>query len=148
MGEKKKRVLIVDDEPAWALALKFVLQEEGYEVRIRDTIEEAREAIWKAPPDFIVLDTVFPNNPGAGVEFLRELKAMPSPICDIPVIMYTVRGEAEIECACLEAGAEAFIRKMAASEEIVGVMRQLEKGKPSVRVSPSVGRGTRMKSVP
>ena len=69
-------------------------------------------------------------NPWAGVDFLKELKSDDNPTKSIPVVMVTVRGELEIEEECLKSGAVAYMRKMAATEEIIEVVRK-QIGAPS-----------------
>jgi len=124
-------VLIVDDEPRMTRPVDRLLRRHGCESIICPTIYEARTYIQETPPDLIILDIKFPGNDRAGVEFLAELKSDDNPARDIPVVMLTVRGEPEIEQECLELGAAAYIRKMAATKEIIGVVEKCLGLKPN-----------------
>lgn len=117
-------ILLVDDEPRITRTVERVLRRHGCEPIICPTIDEARAYIQESPPDLIILDIMFPESDRAGIEFLAELKSENSPAKDIPVVMLTVRGEPEVERECRELGAADYIRKMAATKEIISVVEK------------------------
>lgn len=124
-------ILIVENEPKMALPVKRVLRRHGCDPVLCSTIDKAREYIQKSRPKLIILDIMFSNNDPAGINFLSELKNEDNPARNIPVVMLTVLGEPEIEQECLDLGAAAYIRKMAMTKDLIGVVEDclgLEQG--------------------
>ena len=83
-----KKILIVDDEPQLALAVKIRLQSRGYEVTTVPDGQQALEAVNRSTPDLVLLDVLMPVMDG--YSFLRELNAVTGRGA-IPVIMLTSR---------------------------------------------------------
>ena len=80
--EKRKRILLVDDEEGIQLLYREEFEEEGYEVESAMNGEEALEKFRNNPPDLVILDI---NMPGMnGIEVLRQMKEMHP---DLPVIL-------------------------------------------------------------
>ena len=77
-------LLIVDAEINTRLQYKDEFQNEGYEVTVAETTEEAMEKIHQSKPDIITLDFKFPAT--EGIKFLRKIKQEES---DIPVVLYS-----------------------------------------------------------
>jgi signal transduction histidine kinase len=115
-------VLIVDDNPADRALFRTILSRAGY------TVYEAsrgREALAKAQelrPHAIVLDVNLPDIDGNTV--CRQLRADPK-LAGIPVLMLTVRGNEADVLAGLEAGADDYVPKDAASEIVLARVRRL-----------------------
>ncbi len=68
------RILIVDDDAELASTLGGVLESEGYEVGTIETLDDARKALMSSPPDLLILDIMFPENPAGGFDLARELR--------------------------------------------------------------------------
>ena len=83
-----KKILIVDDEPQLALAVKIRLQAHGYEVTIAPDGRQALEAVAQSRPDCILLDVLMPVMDGYSC--LRQLNATLGRGV-IPVIILTSR---------------------------------------------------------
>lgn len=77
-------LLIVDEEVNTRLLYKAEFQEEGYDVAVAETSEEAMEKIHRSKPDIITLDLKRPGT--KGIEFLKKVKEEES---DIPVVLYS-----------------------------------------------------------
>lgn len=75
-------LLVVDEEVNSRLLYKAEFQEEGYDVTVAETNEEAMEKIHQSKPDIITLDIKMPGT--KGIEFLRKIKREES---DIPVVL-------------------------------------------------------------
>jgi CheY-like chemotaxis protein len=75
-------LLVVDEEVNSRLLYKAEFQEEGYEVTVAETSEEAMEKIHQSKPDIITLDLKRPGT--KGIEFLRKIKKEES---GIPVVL-------------------------------------------------------------
>ncbi len=75
-------LLVVDEQVNSRLLYQAEFQEEGYEVTVAETTEEAMEKIHQSKPDIITLDLKMPGV--EGIEFLRKIKEEES---DIPVVL-------------------------------------------------------------
>ena len=75
-------LLVVDEEVNSRLLYKAEFQEEGYEVTVAETSQEAMEKIHRSKPDIITLDLKMPGT--KGIEFLRKVKEEES---GIPVVL-------------------------------------------------------------
>jgi len=84
--EKKKKVMIVEDDTVLANALSLVLQNEGYELSLATDGEEAERMIQQEIPDLILLDLLLPIK--NGFEVLKIMRQNPS-TKDISVVILT-----------------------------------------------------------
>lgn len=85
MSEKKK-VLLVDDDPDFVEAVKVIVENGGYEVRVAYDGQEGLEAVAEERPDIIVLDVMMPVMNGH--EACAKLKG-DKETADIPIILLT-----------------------------------------------------------
>jgi len=111
-----KYVLIVDDEPNIVLSLEFLMKKEGYEVRSAGNGEEAMQTIAEKTPDLILLDVMMPRKDG--YELCQELRANPS-WKEIKIIMLTAKGRDVEREKGLALGADDYITKPFATQEVV-----------------------------
>ena len=87
---KRKKILLVDDEPELLNMVTSILENEGYtNIKTASTASEAIDACKNFKPELAVLDVMLPD--GNGFDLLRELKR----ISDFPVLFLTARGEDE-----------------------------------------------------
>lgn len=111
MAEKensKKRILVVDDEPDFLMAIKAMLEANGFEVLVATDGQEGLNSARQERPDLIVLDLMLPKMDGYKVcRFLKfdEKYRM------IPIIMLTARGQEEDKQLGKEMGADFYIVK-------------------------------------
>jgi two-component system response regulator MprA len=113
------RVLIVDDDKKFVPLLERGLRFEGFEV---ETAATGKEAIDRAPvvmPDIVVLDIGMPGLDG--FEVLRRLRVG----SDVPVVMLTARDEVADKIAALGLGADDYVAKPFAFDELVARIRAL-----------------------
>ncbi len=85
-SEKKKRVLVIDDEPDVATYLSMLLEDNGYETATASNGIEGMEQAKATHPDLICLDITMPEQ--SGIRFYRNLKEN-SELADIPVVVVT-----------------------------------------------------------
>lgn len=104
----KYTVMIVEDEEALALMLKYNLQKEGYEVIWESRGNKVLPSVEKNRPSLILLDCMLPEM--AGVEICKLIRSKPD-IKNIPVIMLTAKGEEEDKIKGLSAGADDYVTK-------------------------------------
>ena len=116
---KKHRVLIIEDEKNLARFVDLELQHEGYETAIchdgRKGLETALNQEW----DVILLDLMLPEL--NGLEVCRRIR----PIKDTPIIIMTARDSVIDRVSGLDQGADDYIVKPFAIEELLGRLRAL-----------------------
>lgn len=110
------KVLVVEDEEAISLLLKYNLKAEGFEVTVVDDGDEALAAAEETNPDIILLDWMLPNV--SGIEICRQLRARDETSA-IPVIMLTARAEEEDRLRGFEKGADDYVTKPFSMKELV-----------------------------
>ncbi len=109
-GEKKKRrrVLVVDDQPFVAYLIQFTLGKENLEVVPLYDPVEALEQAPRLAPDLMILDVMMPKM--NGIELCRRLRQLPETAA-VPVIVLTAHGHSDTETEAASAGANAFMTK-------------------------------------
>jgi two-component system, OmpR family, response regulator MprA len=114
------RILVVDDEQAVREALDRALRLEGYEVDLAGDGSEALATIAKRPPDAVVLDLMMPQI--NGLEVCRRLRAAGD---RTPVLILTARDGVSDRVTGLDAGADDYVVKPFALEELLARLRAL-----------------------
>jgi len=115
------KILVVDDERAVRESLRRALELEGYEVGLASDGSDALEKLdADAQPDAIVLDVLMPGTDG--LEVSRTLRRSGS---KVPVLMLTARTEVGDRVAGLDAGADDYLTKPFALEELLARLRAL-----------------------
>ena len=113
------RILVVDDDPEILSFLKRGLAYDGYEV---DTASDGTEALAKArdtEPDLVVLDVMMPGLDG--MEVSKRLRQA----SDTPILMLTARGTVADRVAGLDSGADDYLIKPFAFDELLARVRAL-----------------------
>ena len=124
-SDKKRKVLLVDDEPSIVKMVAKRLEVAGFEVVVAMDGEEALEKAKTAGPDIIILDCMLPKL--NGYEVCGMLKKDPG-LQKTPVIMLSARVQEKDEKAGLECGADAYMRKPFNSQELVAQINLLCSG--------------------
>ena len=114
------RVLVVDDEPPVRDALERALSLEGYEVDLAEDGGQALKKVAIEEPDVIVLDVLMPGVDG--LETCRRLRAEGH---GLPVLMLTARDAVSDRVDGLDAGADDYLVKPFALEELLARLRAL-----------------------
>ncbi len=120
-GRKSPRlpaVLVVEDQPALARLLEKVLVEEGFQVSVAHDGPSGRDAALASPPDAVILDVGLP-----GLDGLAVCRAIRARGLRMPVIMLTARDAVPDRVAGLEAGADDYVLKPFAFEELLARLR-------------------------
>ena len=122
------RILIVEDEPKLARLLARGLAEEGHPADVAATGEDALWMAGAAAYDAIVLDVMLPGLDGFAVcRTLREREIW------TPVLMLTARGEIEDRIEGLDTGADDYLLKPFAFDELLARLRALVRRAPAER---------------
>lgn len=117
-----KHVLLIEDEPNIAEALRFILMRDGFRVSCHAQGEDAFETICQEVPDALILDAMLPGR--SGYEVLRELRATPQ-TQHLPVLMLTARSQSRDRELAQEAGASHFMTKPFSNAEVLASVRSL-----------------------
>ncbi|GLK81533.1 phosphate regulon transcriptional regulator PhoB [Methylopila turkensis] len=116
------RVMIVEDEEALSLLLRYNLEAEGYAVEAVARGDEAETRLREATPDLILLDWMLPGL--SGIELCRRLRTRPETE-RLPIIMLTARGEEAERVRGLATGADDYVVKPFSVPELVARVRAL-----------------------
>lgn len=116
----KAHILVVDDDPRITDLLRRILAFEGYSVNVASSGDEALRKALERPPDLIVLDIMLPGVDG--LEVARRLRAAGD---SVPILMLTARDAVPNRVEGLEAGADDYLVKPFAPEELVARVKAL-----------------------
>lgn len=116
----KAHILVVDDDPRITDLLRRILAFEGYSVGVAASGDEALRKALERPPDLMVLDLMLPGVDG--LEVARRLRAAGD---RVPIVMLTARDAIPNRVEGLEAGADDYLVKPFAPEELVARVKAL-----------------------
>jgi two-component system KDP operon response regulator KdpE len=111
------KVLVVDDEPQIRRALRTSLEAHGYEVATVGTGDEGVVGAAGGSPDLVLLDLGLPDMDGT--EVIRRVRAF----SEVPIIVLSVRESQDDKVAALDAGADDYVTKPFAMEELLARTR-------------------------
>ena len=124
------KVMIVEDEEALSVLLRYNLEAEGYLVETIGHGEEADIVLQESVPDLLILDWMLPGV--SGIELCRRLRARPNTE-RLPVIMLTARGEETERVRGLATGADDYLVKPFSTPELMARVRALlRRSKPAL----------------
>ncbi len=133
-----KKILIVEDEYNIARFLQLELEHEGYEVGLS---HDGREGLDKALSDYfdlLILDVMLPSL--NGIEILRRLRQK----SELPVIMLTAKDEVNDKIMGLDIGADDYMTKPFAIEELLArirvIFKRIDSSKPDKTKNSSIMR--------
>jgi two-component system phosphate regulon response regulator PhoB len=122
-------VMVVEDEEALALLLKYNLQKEGYEVICESRGNKVLGEVEKNCPSVILLDWMLPEM--SGVEICKLIRSKPD-IKNIPIIMLTAKGQEEDKIKGLSAGADDYVTKPFSVPELMARVRANMRRAPEI----------------
>src|SRR3954468_17989892 len=115
------RLLVVEDDDHIRTALRWALEDEGYDVAEAASGEEACEAVSLAAPDLMVVDLMLGSMDG--FEVIRQVRRTR----DLPIIVVSARADTSDIVAALEAGADDYVTKPFQVKEITARLRALRR---------------------
>src|SRR6184192_2030116 len=116
----KAHILVVDDDPRITDLMRRILAYEGYSVTIAASGTEALDRSLERPPDVVVLDIMLPGL--NGLEIAQRLRAAGD---NVPILMLTARDAVADRVQGLETGADDYLVKPFAPEELVARVKAL-----------------------
>jgi two-component system, OmpR family, response regulator MprA len=114
------RILFAEDDPGVREALARALRFEGYDVQTASDGGEALELVGENPPDLLVLDVMMPF-----VDGLSVCRRVREKYRQLPILMLTARHEISDRVAGLDAGADDYLAKPFALDELLARIRAL-----------------------
>jgi two-component system KDP operon response regulator KdpE len=128
-GRAGRPILACDDEPKILRALGLALRPEGFDVLGAATIEEALDVASTSPIEAAILDLILPD--GNGVDLCLRLREW----SDMPIIVLSAVGDEEEKVRALRAGADDYVTKPFAPEELVARLEAaLRRAAPAAEV--------------
>jgi two-component system response regulator MprA len=118
-GQQRQSILVVDDDAKIVSLLRRALTYEGYEVRTALTAAAGLAEARDQPPNLVLLDLMLPDMDG--YEVCRRLRAAG----DVPILMLTARDGIEDRVRGLDEGAEDYLVKPFALQELLARVRVL-----------------------
>jgi len=137
----EKQVLLVEDEPNIAEAIRFILSRAGWAVAIEGNGAAALGRIAAMRPRAVILDLMLPGR--SGLEILADLRA-DRDLAATPVLMLTARGQGRDREAVERAGATAFLAKPFANADVLAALEAIAAplaGGGAVPTAAAVARG-------
>lgn len=131
MGDPQ-RILIVDDDEDIARFLSLELTHEGYDVAVTTDGRAAEKKVQEAAWDVILLDVLLPGI--SGLEVCRRIRLN----SDVPIIMLSARDEVTDRVSGLNSGADDYIVKPFAIEEILARVRSVTRRRASLKPSGDI----------
>lgn len=122
-----EKILVVEDESKIARFLELELKHEGYDVEIRSDGRSGLERIQEGGVDLVVLDLMLPLM--SGIEVCRRVRKF----SDLPVIMLTAKDDISDKVTGLDSGADDYVTKPFAIEELLARIRVALKRKAVVK---------------
>ena len=110
----RTRVLVVEDDPALARALRDGFEYVGYAVRVASDGEQGLQLAREGATDLILLDVMLPRM--SGLEICRQLRAAQE---DVPIILLTARSQESDKVEGLRLGADDYVTKPFGFDELL-----------------------------
>ncbi|WP_309711090.1 response regulator transcription factor [Pseudolysinimonas sp.] len=129
------RVLIADDDPQILRALRITLGARGYEVTTAPDGQAALDAAARTHPELVVLDLGMPGL--SGIEVIQALRGWTT----VPILVVSGRTESWDKVAALDAGADDYVTKPFAADELLARIRALSRRTPAASGEPVVSFG-------
>lgn len=121
------KILLIEDDPFIARALCAALENEAHTVLWAPSGPEGLEAVKSGSPEAVLLDLGLPGMDG--IDVLKSIRAMPGPLCDLPVIVVTAREALESRLEGLDAGADDYVLKPFHTSELLARLRAVMRRK-------------------
>lgn len=134
----KPKVLVVEDEEALSVLLRYNLESEGYDVETVNRGDEAEIRLKENLPDIVVLDWMLPGL--SGIELCRRLRAR-AETERLPILMLTARSEEAERVRGLSTGADDYMVKPFSVPEFLARVRALLRRASPEQVSQQLRSG-------
>ena len=117
-----KTVLLIEDEPNIIEAISFLLERDGWTVRLHSQGVDALDAVHRTNPDVVVLDVMLPGR--SGFDILKDLREDEATRA-LPILMLTARGQTKDRELANRYGVSAFMTKPFSNTDMLKTVREL-----------------------
>lgn len=125
-----QRVVLIEDEPAFAELVRRFFASQGYEVHVADSGEAGLALVDQVSPHTVLLDLNLPGIDGFAV--CREIRSRSS----VPVIMLSAKSEELDKVLGLELGADDYVTKPFSPRELLARVRAVQRRSATVDTTP------------
>ena len=129
------RILIADDDPQMLRALRITLTARGYDVVTASDGKAALDAAIQSHPDIVVIDLGMPGL--TGIEVIEAVRGW----SQLPILVVSGRSDSMDKVDALDAGADDYVTKPFAADELLARIRALSRRTPSATDEPVVSFG-------
>jgi DNA-binding response OmpR family regulator len=119
---QNRKILIVDDEPNIALALEFLMEKQGFEVKKALNGSEALKVLDDFPAQLVVLDVMMPGMDG--FEVARRIRQNEK-LEDVRIIFLTAKGTESDKMNGYQSGGEIYITKPFDNDDLVNTINEI-----------------------
>lgn len=130
-------ILMIEDDARLAAMVGEYLEREGYGFSHAGSGEEGLTAVEAQQPDMVLLDLMLPGMDG--LEVCRRLRALPSDMARVPMLMLTAKGDPMDRVVGLEMGADDYLPKPFEPRELLARIRAVLRRKADALVQPVAG---------
>lgn len=142
MSPDRPRILVVDDEESVRESAGYTLEQEGFEVVLAGSGEEAEERLGEGGFDLLVLDIMMPGK--SGLDVCREVRQTSA----VPIILLTAKDSEADKVEGLESGADDYVTKPFSLRELTGRIRAQLRRRELDRSSGPVGSPAKLSAGP
>jgi CheY-like chemotaxis protein len=119
---RKKKILLVDDEPNILVALEYLFEEEGFTVQKAFDGHQALMKLQSFHPSIVVLDVMMPGMDG--FEVARRIRHIEK-YDNIQIVFLTAKGTADDRVTGYSSGGEVYLTKPFDNEELVNIVNEM-----------------------
>lgn len=127
------RILLIEDEQSFRETVSFMLEKEGFEVRVAETGDDGLAAFEKHGADLILLDLMLPGR--SGMDVCKAIRSASR----VPIIMLTAKDSELDKVLGLELGADDYVTKPFSMRELVARVRAVLRRPLELGVDVEVG---------
>jgi CheY-like chemotaxis protein len=120
-SQRKRSILVVDDEPTWLLVMSRYLTSQGYSVHIANSGAEALSALSSFTPDLILSDVRMPDM--NGFDFVETLKKHPA-MKTTPVVFISAIDDFDARRVARDVGAADYFVKPLDEHDVVSILKK------------------------
>lgn len=120
----QQHIVVIDDNRELRMAVRFVLEDQGYRVSELENPVQARDALPALQPDLILLDMNFQLDTTSGEEGLRFLRYLQQHYVEVPVVAMTAWSNTQLVVQAMQAGAGDFLEKPWQNQRLLQILQQ------------------------
>ncbi len=121
---RQQHIVVVDDNRELRMAVRFVLEDQGYRVSELENPVQARDQLPVLQPDLILLDMNFQLDTTSGEEGLRFLRYLQQHYAEIAVVAMTAWSNTQLVVQAMQAGAGDFLEKPWQNQRLLQILQQ------------------------